>query len=183
MHSDWETFIAAYTNAPLDVQKLIDSDAIPNFIENLIEQYRIEGSKKRILVSQLSDVVLSLITVEDFIERIEKESSISLEIRSELQNAIKIFLSNPYEYKNSNASQTVSPQHIELGELPKAKEAVQLSSQDVETIPPLRTMQRDAERIHGYGAYRSRMKEKYGTPAPKPADNKNLADLPQYEDE
>lgn len=49
-------------------------------------------------------------------------------------------------------------------------------------ISPLRTMQGDAERIHGYGAYRARMKEKYGTPPPNPPGGQSLADRPTYRD-
>lgn len=66
---------------------------------------------------------------------------------------------------------------------PAPEEPPQPAAPDMSQITPLRTMRSDADRIHGYGAYR----KKYPEPTDQGGDNdqrsRSLADLPQYRDE
>ncbi|MEX0918296.1 MAG: hypothetical protein WDZ93_04035 [Candidatus Paceibacterota bacterium] len=214
MHSDWETFIKAYETAPTEVRTLLDSETIPDYVSALVTKHQLDEEAKPVLIAQLSDIILSLLSVDDFLGRATKEQRLSEVQRDGLAHDIKQFLGSPYRQLETAdpAESTVvddlegvplrttrsgappgqdsgeEAQNEEQGVVPvpevKAAERSAPAPEEppadpfAERVTPLRTMQSDANRIHGYGAYRRREESK-DTPETK---EKRVVEPPRYSD-
>lgn len=206
MQKDWETFLEAYQNASSDVRELFDSEKIGVFAERLIQEYGIESRNQREMVALISELFLSLQNTDDvinyFIDTYEIPSS---EVKT-FSGEIKEFLGNPgrvspekrasEEQGKNNGAEKIRLEADQTS--PQPENAQEQTEQPVETPPPkqtptqvgestdadpsniapLRTMESDAERIHGYGAYRNKQN------AEQQNEKRNrLADTPQYHDD
>lgn len=195
-----ETIVQRYETMPPEIRDLFDLGLIERSTKEISETFVLTEEQRIALENQIVMVVLLFLPREGFESRIAETLSIDHSaadtIAGYLQNELfdliddvleatdEQFRTNTQAATNENrVVEKVEPQPVLNEESTKSQPSQQEIPSASEQISPLRTMHGDAERIHGYGAYRSRMKEKYGAPSPKPADNKNLADLPQYKDE
>lgn len=64
MFSDWDKFINAYSSASPAMKEFIDSGAIGDEAESMVDEFGIEKSKQKYIVQGLSDAVLELHPVE-----------------------------------------------------------------------------------------------------------------------
>lgn len=180
MYSDWETFLQAYTDAPSDIKSLVDSEAIANFVDALASKYEITPSDKRTLIAQVSDFVLSLISKDELAQRIIDENNVPSQNAEELSTDLEQFLINPYRTPEKKVEIPNRTDSEVKSDIP-ASEAPAAPQNGPSAIESLRTMQGDAERIHGYGAYRR--KHPQDADAQKPESQAGThADLPRYEE-
>lgn len=187
--STFSAFHKAYTKASDDTKSVIDSDRISHFLDKLIEAGKLKKELKPKLVELTSDMVLSLIEVDDLFREL-KALTLTSEDVEYLIIEIRKFSTNPYQYMNTEApllantasgisnsddsgvtiksgeSITFTPTSVQSKEtaevvsapLEQETTAETLDSKEESaeepTVKPLRTMEHDMDRIHGYGAYR-----------------------------
>lgn len=176
MHSDWETFIKTYTNASPDVKAIIDSEAIVQFADVLTKKYQLSVEYKRILIAQISDLILLLVSNDELASRILKENNVAEESKKALSDDLKHFFNDP---KRSiiRTAQTQEKEPVADHSPPELERNEESRISDTNDISPLRTMHQDAERIYGYGEYRK--KNPLGQSGAQ-SNGSQVADLPRY---
>jgi len=145
--------IETYRNAPEAIRELYVSEALTQHIDKLIETYKITLPFKD--VSEIiGDTILGFYKISDlsrlFQEKLGLDTGQSQRMTSELIE----FLSPVVQREATNPKKESMASLIETFSKPApiiaASEPVVEQQEDV---APLRTMQKDMNRIHGYGAY------------------------------
>ena len=134
--SNWETFLEKYNQAKPELQRIIDSGDVPIFSEVLMERYGITRERKNELISLLSDILLEVITLRTGEEILRTDVPITKLTAVELIAEVSDFVKKVKE---------------EVSQGPRSTPPV---STVTTSVPPLRTMEMDAKKIHGYGAFR-----------------------------
>lgn len=141
--SDWEKFLQKYNSASIEEKTLIDGEKIPDFIEASIKKYGLSISSQKTLTSLIPDLILKIIGMRVAEEVIRSEFKLENDAVTELSTEIKQFIERDKPHLINIAEQGSVIQE------PSTQEAPPL-----EKVSPFRTMEGDARKIHGYGAFR-----------------------------
>lgn len=125
-----------YSQLPKGLQKLYSSEESSTFHGRIISRYSIERDADYIDV--VGDTILGIHSVPSLTERLVAEVGVSNEVARKITADLIEFLKPLSEQPERSGDQTQSKQE------PESKSV----------IDPMRTMQEDVDRIHGYGAYR-----------------------------
>ena len=155
---------------PKGLMSLITDGALDVAVFDIVEKYHLTKEQMRLLENEIILTLLRFLSLEDLSSRIQESLKIDTEtaenITTELhanlfQEAIEILNEHPPEEGSELAKQK------ELSELQEKLAQAKATAEEAPTantptppaktaaVQPMRTMETDMDRIHGYGAYRA----------------------------
>jgi len=166
--------IDLFAASSTEIKNLYSSESSSSFHSRIISRYNI--AEESAYIDVLGDTILGIHPVSDLYTLLTTVVKLGDEMSRDIINDVTDFLSPIKNRGVPNPNTT-------------AVEVPSSAAVDTETIPPLRTMEVDVDRVHGYGAYRelypheasSDSEPVYTTSQEDALARKKLASLPSYD--
>lgn len=153
--SDWNTFINARNTASESIRQFIDDNGVGKFVAD----NEVTSEHKSEVINAITDGVLQIInykeTVDLLFDILRHETKASLLI----QKLDKLYAELNLPKNTTTTEQTVAietdSKNVRTEEIPATPIAVnaKIPSDDAKpTVAPLRTLEGDMKKVHGYGA-------------------------------
>lgn len=156
-----EQRISKYKQLPVTIQEVYSSSEVGEIIRNFASKFQLEETA---LLNCIGDTILGFNSSSELPKLLQQETGAGADEAQQIISELTEHLSPVLEREAAAGSQ----QKKELADLqatigkpaPKTENGattvpVQTSAEaDIHDVTPMRTMERDVQRIHGYGAYR-----------------------------
>lgn len=165
-----EKRIEVYRNSPEEIRELYVSDELTELINTLETKYEL-ADKIRDFVTIVGDTILGFHQTTDLPRLFQKELGMGADDSQHLLGELTDFLA-PVIKKEGEA---VRAKKEDIDRLAKSFSETKGGPREIqpdgkpEDVKPLRTMEGDMNRVHGYGAYRAQETQSQQPPAPTPA--------------
>ncbi len=193
--------IITYRNTDESIRTLYTSDDVSNLLEIKYPHY-----DKRETYQTIGDTILGFYKTSELAELLQKEAGVSADEAQKIVSDLSEFLAPVYE-REKNEVPVKQQEMIELQQSFAQQELKDIQEKLQETpskpapkdkysiLQPMRTMDSDINRIHGYGAYRDMFPDEVGErnhtqEVIRSASQSNLlnekpklADIPTYQTE
>lgn len=146
--------VELYRNSPEDIRELYTSETLIDDIDHLIELFKITKPYKE--VSEIiSDTILGFYKIADMPRLFQQKLDVTPEVAQKMTAQLIEFLSPVVEREEATSKEVAESKAtlIQTFANPQPKEEREVSSQPYTYVTPLRTMEADMTRVHGYGAY------------------------------
>lgn len=166
-----------YQNASERIQEAYGSSETGAMLMRLEDKYQLSNEVYKSFALTVGDVILGFFQESELPQLLQERVGMSNEQAREIARDLHDFLANLPE----SEKQTIAKpeEGTKPGMVSSDTNQTPTTPEQEPAVPPVRTMEGDAERIHGYGAYRPRRNTQ--TEQAQPAKSQ-LADLPRYED-
>jgi hypothetical protein len=190
-----------YEKLPENIRPIYSSPAAAALNRQIIEKYSILKDSEDMFLETTGDVILGFYKTSELPELLQKEVGVSADDAQKIVSDLDEFLAPVIAREKAEANQNKA----ELQELQQTFSSKPVTEQVPNPVPssqteaptpvqPMRTMEGDMSRIHGYGAYRAQFPDE-----PKEAEHTQevirsasqedllkekpkLAEMPTYEE-
>lgn len=140
----WEQFQTAFQTAPSAVKEIVNSEIIPDLVDELMGEYHIDTQYRSSLIESIGNSALSLTSMVQSLEVVAIPDGSRARFLQKIQNTIT---------PGASKKVIVPGTPVLPDEVPKGQPTPNIPTA-TSTTPPaaMRTMESDIGKIHGYGA-------------------------------